>query len=194
MKFSFLPIQWLVGTCLLAGCVSTRIDRFTTFPRLVAGEHLLMMNIHGLSEEDGFTMYGLATNLLKESHTIKYLPDYSYDLLAQGFDMAALKNDYASDSVLAAVARFTECRYILYTDLLFVEHRAQERSNSGRLLFILVDTYAGVTVNEFEVETSISPLSLSEEMDAINFTSPRSALFKAFKKAIKKIRKEVVQA
>ena len=153
------------------------------------------MTVGNISETQSFDLYQTAKETLSRTNTVTYLPLEEYDLIAQGVSKKDLDDPNPSDSLLSTLASITSCRYLAFVDVVDRFHRDFEDVNEAKILFQVVDTKGGIFVSKFEVSTAIGPLEIPDEDNdpvRLNLTGTSTAVYKAFRKGFKKIRKGVV--
>ena len=153
------------------------------------------MDMRGVEESQAFSLFDYAKQEVSELNTLKYLILEEYNLLGAGIRKEDMYRDDIEDDVIRAISKVSETRYVLFVDLLDKYQDDFEESNHAELVFKLVDTRGGIFVSEFKVNTSINPMEIprdDEDPILLNMSSTSTAIFKAFKKGIKHIRKGVV--
>jgi len=188
--------------------------KYSGLPKMVEGESVLLMDIKGLPEMQGYQLFESTKQILSGKNRIKFLPEQEYHLIQKGISKELLYGSQLSDSTLSLIAKETNCRYMLHVEVLnskkggafgsytpleldqYNRHYYQEsETNSASLLFRLVDTKDRPTENTFQVNTKINPLVINEDggETRINPTTELSAITKAFEKGARQLKKGVVK-
>lgn len=207
-KYRFLVL------ILITSCVQSKISTYTAFPKMVVGESIVLMAIDELNDKSGFHLYEIAKKKLSETNQVLFFPELEYDLINNGIDREKMHQPSISDSTKMAIAKHTGSRYIMNVQILssrkgqfYSSYTTQELSNKARfnmsgddtskasLLFTITDTKNHLTEFKFQVKTTISPLSISEENGEtnINISTDFGAISESFKKGIRKLRKEIIE-
>lgn len=198
------------------GCSSTKYTVYTSWPKFLSNESILVSQVAGVSENVSFELYESALQQLKtENNKILYLPEYEYDLIAAGIGKGKIQKLGSSDSLSSLIARQLNVEYLLdvqlvglsskggsfgtYSDVELSRENSHyiqgNESRSASLLFNFIDLN-NHTVRKFIVETNINPLSI-EESDGgetrINLASQVTAMKSAYEKAIKKMKKGMIE-
>lgn len=194
-------------------CSSTKIVKHSALPKIVAGEGIVLMDIHNLSEAHGYKLFESMKQIMSRTNEIKFLAEQEHHLIQRGISKNDLHNDQIPDSLSLIIASKINCRYILnvkvlkskrggtfgsYTSLEldhYNKHYYDEKeANSASLMFELIDCKSDITKERFQVTTKINPLTIneSEGETRVNATTEFSAIRKAFEKGVKQLRKGII--
>lgn len=179
----------------------------------MAGEGIVLMNIHNLSEVHGYGLFESMKQIMSGTNEIKFLYEHEHHLLQGGISKTNLRHDDIPDSLSLIIASKINCRYILnvkvlkskrggtfgsYTSLELDYYNKyyhdEKEANSASLIFELTDTKGAITKERFQVTTKINALTIfeSEGETRVNATTEFSAIRKAFEKGIKQLRKGII--
>lgn len=185
----------LIFILALSSCTQNIVTNMTSSPRILAGEGIFLMDMRNIKEANAFDYFDHARDAFAPTNSVKFLQLEEYELLANGIRKEALFATSIEDTVIHRIAAITESRYLLLIDLMDKYHNDVEATNNAELLFKIVDTKGGLFISEFKVNTTINPLEIPDEDDEpilLNTSNTSAAVFKAFKKGIRHIRKGIV--
>lgn len=178
LKSNFRKYWVLVPLVFLFACNLTKnkVIKYTSLPRVVKGETILVMPFGRLSENDGHDLFNLAKDVLIKTNNVQYLPLVAYDLIAKGISKDHLYNRKMSDSLKMIIAEASKSRYLLFVDILEstegkslgyytnyevktnLTNNHQSEMNEAVLDFQLYDTKNYITETRFMIETTVGQL------------------------------------
>lgn len=197
----------------VTACTSTKMIKYTTFPRIASGEEILMMAIKNLSVNQQYSLFQTGSKIMSKSNKMKFIFELEYDLASEGIGKEQFYRDSVPDSIISILATKTNSRYILFVEVIsskkgnifgfysspeldrFNSHNQDNETNSASLLFRIIDTKFYLTESKYQINTNIGPLSINNEKKGetrINLTTELSAITAAFEKGMKQLKKGVI--